>query len=151
MSTRAIIARQQGDGWEGRYHHFDGYPRGLGATLYALYHGHFQRDIDGMLAVLIDEHPAGWSSIHDADWSQPPAFQPFDAPSPRAPSCYCHGARHEAADLRTPDAPDHFEEWLYVLSPVGRTMSIFDTSDCREHLRGIVRLDDPPPDWNAFT
>jgi len=74
MATRAIIARQRGDGWEGRYHHWDGYPPGLGAALYDLYNGHFQRDIGRMLAVLIDDHPAGWSSIIDADWSQPPAW-----------------------------------------------------------------------------
>lgn len=32
MSTRSAIARPAGDGWEGRYHHFDGYPSGVGAA-----------------------------------------------------------------------------------------------------------------------
>ena len=36
MSTRGVIARKDGDGFTGRYHHLDSYPSGLGQTLYRL-------------------------------------------------------------------------------------------------------------------
>lgn len=146
MPTRAIIARQRGDGWEGRYHHADGYPAGLGAALYALYHGHFQRDIERMLAVLIDEHPAGWSSIIGADWSQVPRYHLAWPDTDTAPACFCHGSRHEPPALYTSDAPQ-YQDYLYVLSPIGRTMAVFRTPDT-ETLLAIVRLDDQPPDWS---
>ena len=78
MSTRGAIVRlKNGEGtqWAGVYHHWDSYPSGLGATLWDLYHGHFQKDLKGMLEVLIDEHPAGWSTIVNADWSFDPGFR----------------------------------------------------------------------------
>ena len=34
MSTRSLIARKTEDGFEGTYHHWDGYPTGLGYTLW---------------------------------------------------------------------------------------------------------------------
>lgn len=76
MSTRAVIARrnQEGAGFEGRYHHWDGYPKGLGATLWELYHGHFRKDLGTMLQVLLDDHPAGWSTINNADWNLVPGY-----------------------------------------------------------------------------
>jgi hypothetical protein len=77
MSTRAVIARTTDAGrtFRGVYHHWDGYPSGLGATLWRLYRGHFSGRADDMLQVLIDDHPAGWSNILGADWSLPPAPQ----------------------------------------------------------------------------
>lgn len=78
MSTRSAIARLTGReplAFEGRYHHWDGYPTGLGRALWTLYHGHFQRDLSAMLEVLIDRHPAGWSTIIGADFTREPGFQ----------------------------------------------------------------------------
>lgn len=80
MSTRSVIARPNGEGhFFGRYHHWDGYPAGVGATLFELAQpgSPFDGDTDRMLAVLIDEHPAGWSTINNADWSQAPGFTEF--------------------------------------------------------------------------
>lgn len=71
MSTRSVIARKTEQGFEGVYHHWDGYPAGLGRTLYQAYNGYFGRDLDKMLAFLIDQHPAGWSTINGADWNLP--------------------------------------------------------------------------------
>jgi hypothetical protein len=148
MATRAIIARQRGDGWEGRYHYSDGYPSGLGPALYDLYHGHFERDLDRLLHVLIDAHPAGWLSIIAADWTRAPGWYPAH-PRVGPLRCYCHGDRREPCDLRTSDAPD-YEEFLYVLSVASRTMTIFRTGTHVEQLLAIVRLDDPPPDWDRL-
>lgn len=79
MSTRAAIARPTNEGegaitFAGRYHHFDGYPSGLGAVLFDLYHGHFDRDLDKMLTVLIDDHPGGWSTVW-GDFSMEPGYR----------------------------------------------------------------------------
>jgi hypothetical protein len=80
VSTRGCVARKTGESsWKGVYEHFDAYPEGLGDTLWALYHGYFERDLERMLKTLIDDHPAGWSSINeDADWSQAPGFDEHD-------------------------------------------------------------------------
>lgn len=80
MSTRGAIARSHEIapdvmGFRGVYHHWDSYPEGLGATLYDLYHTVFNRDLDRMLRVLIDEHPAGWSTINGADWTLPAGYR----------------------------------------------------------------------------
>lgn len=75
MSTRSVIARKTEQGFQGVYHHWDGYPSGLGRTLYQAYNSHFGRDLDKMLVFLIDQHPAGWSTINGADWTLPAAPQ----------------------------------------------------------------------------
>lgn len=69
MSTRGAIARNTTPGtkpwkFKGVYHHWDSYPAGLGETLYHMYRGEFNRDIKKMLEYLIDEHPAGWSTVN---------------------------------------------------------------------------------------
>jgi hypothetical protein len=61
MSTRSEIFGPDG---RGRYHHFDGYPSGVGATLWELYRHVFECNIGEMRKVLIDDHPAGWSTIN---------------------------------------------------------------------------------------
>jgi len=123
MSTRAIIARKTPDGWEGRYHHFDGYPSGLGAALHEIGNEVFGGDIGAMMTTLIDDHPAGWSNIQNVDWTREPGFG-----DPKGPECYCHGQRHEGPDLRTSaGAPDCFEEYLYVVDVDARTIAVYAT------------------------
>ena len=78
MSTRGVIARQKGDSFEGRYHHWDSYPTGLGKTLWELAHNQFKGDIEGMLRILIDEHPAGWSTICNKDFSLSVGYNNLD-------------------------------------------------------------------------
>jgi hypothetical protein len=75
MSTRGVIARATGEAkFKGVYHHSDSYGTGLGDTLIALYGGHFNRDLNRMLQVLIDESPCGWSSIVQKDFSLKPGY-----------------------------------------------------------------------------
>lgn len=71
MSTRSVIAEPYGDGFRGRYHHFDGYPSGVGHELWDLYHGHFAGDVDEMVCYLVTDEPQGWSNIIGADFSLP--------------------------------------------------------------------------------
>lgn len=99
MSTRAAIARPNGDGFLGRYHHWDGYPDGLGQALYELAQPNRNRnlmnlpptpwdgDVEKMLEVLIDQHPAGWSTIIAADFSLLPGF--IELGSPTVPCVQC--------------------------------------------------------------
>lgn len=65
MSTRSVIARREGDsGFVGVYHHWDGYPSGLGKDLVDLCRSKFDGDVDSMLKFVIDEHGGGWSSLN---------------------------------------------------------------------------------------
>lgn len=70
MSTRAVIARKTKAGFAGVYHHWDGYPSGLGATLFEVRNKFYAGDTERMLKFLIDAHPGGWSTINK-DWSKP--------------------------------------------------------------------------------
>jgi hypothetical protein len=138
MSTRGCIARSTGEGtFKGVYHHWDGYPAALGATLWELYHGHFKQDLDAMLAFLIEEHPAGWSTINDADFKLPAGYQEakyrkkrngdddYSKPVPHGPICYCHGGRHEEASPIT-EEDDCGMEWAYVFDVGKKLMHVLE-------------------------
>lgn len=139
MSTRGAIARPtSGGGWTGRYHHFDAYPTGLGVELVRLYRDTFDGDHELMARTLIDEHPAGWSTLiaHHVDGDRPftvehfacAGFQAHDDPmSGLFPQCYCHGARSEIADALvcrchrndSSGCSPLFIEWAYVITARG--------------------------------
>ena len=128
MSTRAAIARLTQVSpvkWAGRYHHWDGYPSGLGLTLWQLYHGYFKCDLNAMLGVLLDDHLAGWSSLHAADFDQQPGFaEPMNSESASAdrPQCYCHGDRQEEEWLVTDEnASGSGCEWAYAFTSAKTT------------------------------
>lgn len=151
MSTNSVIARRIGREWVGRYHHWDGYPGGVGKALFELYNGHFEKDIGAMLKTLIDDHPAGWSNIVDVDFSLEPGYEnpSFDLTLeerralPQRPQCYCHGARSEEGQLwRTGD--DLTYMWLYVIDSDSRCMEVIDSEG---EPVGIVDLDGPEPYW----
>jgi hypothetical protein len=71
MSTRGVIAIQNGDGFIGRYHHWDSYPKGLGKTLYDWAQ---QMPLEEMLELLLHKHPAGWSAIVGKNPKLEPGF-----------------------------------------------------------------------------
>ncbi|MGH9641828.1 MAG: hypothetical protein ACRD3Q_05335 [Terriglobales bacterium] len=75
MSTRSIIARATGEGtFKGVYHHWDGYPTGLGKYFVELLAGLFAGDLSRMLRAPIDDHPAGWSTVVGKDFSLKPGY-----------------------------------------------------------------------------
>ena len=170
MSTRSIIAKETENGWGGRYHHWDGYPAGVGATLYTAYNGHFEKDIEKMLKFLIDDHPAGWSTIVHADFSKEPGFNiGLDDEGPPAPQCYCHGSRSEEGWLHA-SGDDNFggAEFCYVLDNHEMTVLVrvyedgtaavqffgVDASDVAKGVHwetlAVVNLDGPEPDWDKM-
>ena len=70
MATRGCIAKWVGEGeWEGVYHHWDSYPTALGKTLWDLFHGRYEGNVDHMVRELIEETPQGWSTCN-GDWSK---------------------------------------------------------------------------------
>src|SRR3990167_6687419 len=159
MSTRSVIARPvegpEGS-WEGRYHHSDGYPSGVGKTLWEHLHGDYAGDIFGMLQFLIDDHPGGWSSINNHDWSQPPGFRNLSKPAKKSwddffaeehkkgPACYCHGDRSEKGWLET-GGGEGTKEWLYVIDPLRETFRVQGYNV--DHTFPIAGTE---PDWAAL-
>lgn len=75
MSTRSVIARKTQEGFRGVYHHWDGYPSGLGKTLFEVRNRFYQGDTKRMLKYLIDDHSGGWSTINK-DWTKPAGQRP---------------------------------------------------------------------------
>lgn len=137
MATRALIARKTENGWEARYHHWDGYPSGLGATLYDIYGRVFQGDIDLMLKTLLDDHPAGWSTINGADWDLEPGFNEYrsdrDDNLVDRPQCYCHGDRDEEEWFFTSDGKDFGgAEYCYVIDPDNLSMDVLERIYCED-------------------
>lgn len=70
MGTRSVVAEPQGDGWHGRYVHWDGYPSGVGRTVFALAES---MGPETAREFLLREH-TGWSSLAGADFSIAPGF-----------------------------------------------------------------------------
>lgn len=166
MSTRSTIARvsRSPDGFtfRGAYHHWDGYPTALGKTLFEAYHGHFGRDVKRMLQFLIDEHPAGWSSINQADFALPAGF---DAKG--GPKCYCHGSRSEGPHVVTEKTAagcgcewaylfDEEKNRMYVCSAFHRdgnkAIGYFGCGDENAQWLPVANVDlnGAEPDWEAI-
>ncbi len=147
MSTRSIIARATGEGtFKGVYHHWDGYPTGLGKYLTEILAHPFDHDLPRMLHTLIDQHPAGWSTILGKDFSLAPgytwenvshpsceglsdaeyqaAMEAYRAtPDMRRPQCYCHGARREESQTLT-ERDDAGAEWAYIFEEEERVLHV---------------------------
>jgi hypothetical protein len=180
MSTRSCIARLTGEhAFAGVYHHWDGYPTALGATLWNLYRAAFNRDLERMLTILIDDHPAGWSTINNADFTLPAGYEEtkyrkkrngnddYSKPIPHGPICYCHGGRHEEASPVT-EADDCGMEWAYVFDVDRRGLLVFERlyESSGSHMVGMfgmgapgnqrwalaadIDLDGDEPDWSKI-
>lgn len=179
MSTRSAIARVNGDGFVGVYHHWDGNPTGLGKTLWDLA---LENDLAVLLETLIDLHPAGWSTINGADWSKEPGFiEAASVQGVKPPQCYCHGDRSDEANPVTQDY-DMGMEWAYVFDEDAATMAVLERvrvsgvgddvpaethamgafgtlgthPDTKERddawrVRGTFPLNGPEPDWEGFS
>lgn len=114
MGTRGVIARRTNQGFTGRYHHWDSYPHGLGATLFTARNRHFKRDTQAMLKYLLDDHPAGWSTINRGDFAERPGYEEMGFKT-TGPKCYCHGGRSETERVVTQEnATEIGCEWAYV-------------------------------------
>jgi hypothetical protein len=168
MGTRAVIARwtdQDKGEWAGQYHHWDGYPSALGATLYQRLHG---RDIAPILDVLLAHT---WSTINGKSWDLPVGYnerhicraivrgkrcgRPISQhghrikhPYTDGPNCYCHGDRREPPwELLTQDtASEAGCEWAYVIDPARRTMTVLECAVDGRHMVGMFGSGAPARD-----
>ena len=148
MSTRGAIGRLLPDGsWQARYHHFDSYPSGLGRALYLAYRGFFNRSVERMLEYLVDEHPAGWSTIVDADFARTPGYRNYDEIDDNAPHCYCHGDRHEEAwEVTQENAAGSGVEYAYLFDGTSR-MRILSSYSGAHKMIGMFGQGDPDSTW----
>lgn len=132
MSTRAVIAKPDGDSYVGTYHHWDGYPSGLGRTLHDAYREAFAGDVGAMVAKLVDGEPIGWSTIQGynlelpAEWNDGMPSDETRADWYRAHGPQSYSARGETDGFRC--SPDkNYQEWSYVLTGPG--IAIYVGSD----------------------
>ena len=124
MGTRAVIARailedgQYTGKFVGVYHHWDGYPTGLGLKLIELLNGKFKGNLEKMLTWVIDTHSAGWSTLHGTSDSN------------YKPVCYCHpkkGTRSaEKKGQYMTQADDCGAEWNYVFDTQNGILYVVD-------------------------
>lgn len=146
MATRGCIARKTDTGFAGVYHHWDSYPEGLGKTLYKIFNKVFNQDLEAMLKYLIDDHPAGWSTIVGGDFSQQPGFEEGGFTT-KGPKCYCHGGRGEPGSILTGDS--NWEQYVYIFSQENETPIM----EIKERASGKINkiiLTDPEPDWQRI-
>lgn len=161
MSTRAVIGvytnREQGE-WRGTYDHWDGYPHGLGKSLWKLYHEFYKGLLPAMVEMLIDAHPQGWSTIVGADWHKRPTWLDstkdiYERGEFPPPMSYRYRPGH--------DEPWHFDqttdgaqEWAYVFDLQSNTMTVLECGGSMEKLayivKGTIPLDGIEPDWKSF-
>jgi hypothetical protein len=150
MSTRGAIARWTDPKlgtWAGVSHHFDAAPTGLGATLYNLAALKVLGELPSMLKVLIDEHPAGWSTINNADWRLAPGFVTSGPPDGR-PICYCHGERSEDGQMFTDaNAATRGVEWAYVFDTERETMTVLEARVDGKHSPARSGFSNPKAQW----
>ncbi|KKS89313.1 MAG: hypothetical protein UV64_C0007G0016 [Parcubacteria group bacterium GW2011_GWC1_43_11b] len=155
MSTRAAIARIDGDGWKGIFHHWDGYPSGLGKDIWNLVRGKFQGDIEAFLHYAIEEHPGGWEVISEGSFNDPEEFgEAF------LHGCECHQKPYvPSRDVRKPleegaSCDPLFLEWIYILDPKSRSMTILSHQNRGQgymhFIVDIVSFDEPEPDWEEI-
>ncbi len=143
MSTRAVIARPVGDGWEGNYNHSDGYPTGLGCYIFRIIHYRYKGDAAAFLKFAIDEHPGGWSHIYPAEVHRKGGYHP----TKQAPQCYCHGyyARFGERTGKVTWMDETDCEWAYILDAESGIMTILALGATKAMFQ--VSLNDTEPNW----
>lgn len=118
MATRAVVAVPHGDGWRGRYVHYDGGPETLRPTLYAL----MVRDGYDTATATLTGVRWGWREVTGAEVV---TLREHDDPE-RVAVVPRYGV--EYVDLGTPewwitpdphDLRDALVEWVYLLTPDG--------------------------------
>jgi hypothetical protein len=112
MATRSIIAKRTEHGWEGRYHHWDGYPTGLGAGLIEHVHKY---GAEFVIQKLIDEEPVGWSTVIERDLTKPPVWEGTGDPNGEAPLSYFARGEQPTPPMRHDDEQVSDAEYCYVI------------------------------------
>jgi hypothetical protein len=160
MATRGAIVRINEDmSFKGVYHHWDGYPDGLGQTLLDLFNSYFDRNLEFMLKTLIDDHPAGWSTINGKNFMEPPGFNEW-TPQQRSekylelnnPQCYCHGDRSEEGwEVTQDNASGSGVEYVYAFDEKNGHMYILSSYlESGDKMVGFFGMGDPNATWKPM-
>jgi hypothetical protein len=109
--------------------------------LWKIIHEEFKGDLKAALAYLIDQHPAGWSSLENRN-------------------CYCHPSRSKDADFKKhkPEPaqifthenvvkPDTDIEYLFIFDEEKNRLFVRDVAYDAESL---AELAEPEPDWRII-
>ena len=163
MSTRSVIARigEHEGKFAGRYVHADGMPTSMGATLWSLFHGHFNNDLQKLLAYLIDapHAQAGWSALVGKDFRLKPGYTWQKAtadgakyevyskrPDYRRPQCFAGRPGEEPYMFTEKDFENGTDvEWLYVFDEAERKLFVRDVS-AKEDV-AVIDLTGEEPNW----
>lgn len=140
MGTRSIIALKTGNGWFGRYCHWDGYPEGVGSAIWHI----VKRDgLPTAVQTLITDNYS-WSCLTASD--EPAEGETYDSENFRRGYGYVHGdARPE--DVITDNGDKWGTEYGYVLSREGMEVLRVDFDDFTYSM-GFYRWDmDGEPDF----
>lgn len=177
MPTHGVIAFANQTGlnqiaWEGRIHSSDSYPTALGRTLWQQFREYFGRDFAAARKYLVEDHPAGFSTIVGADLSLPCGYTndfesaweklpdgraDFSKPLPHGARCYCHGDRSNEHYLIT-DADGAHYPWLYLFVDMGYTVELRIYTDKEtegvtvpvwEEVGRIDCTENKEPNWEA--
>lgn len=143
MSTRSIIAKQQGDTWAGRYAHWDGYPSHQGASIWHI----VQRDgVEQAVKTLVDDN-FYWSSLNpfqDAEAELPMGYD--DGRFAIVANYGVAGTEKQASAsewLTSENYKDSWCEYVYVIAPAGlMVIRIYDDA-----ILGFFRWEDEEPNW----
>ncbi len=117
MGTRSIIAVPEGDGWVGRYCHWDGYPEGVGLSLVE----NVERlGLERVRGVIMGE-PVGWSVVAGTDLSLDPVWDEIVVGAPKSFSARGETPRGDDADwggdvFRPTDDDFGGAEFVHVLA-----------------------------------
>lgn len=152
MSTCSIVGEYVSyPHFGGRYVHADGYPSGVGQTLFNEYQRAFKGRAASLLNILLAER-IGWSQLDRCDLTLDSVW-PSDAS--RAPVSY--SARGDVSELihgeyRVSDSegPNSDIRYGYVISPRTATLDVWKNGAAGWLLLASVNLDGPAPVWSAL-
>lgn len=140
MSTRSVIAKQDGDIWKGRYAHWDGYPTHQGASIWAI----VQRDgYEKAVQTFVDDN-FYWSVVK-------PLQEPEEPTETRWKMVEGYGQagteeQASADEWITPaDLDDTWCEWVYVIAKGGLLVIYISTKE----LIGFYPWNEAEPNWEA--
>lgn len=118
MGTRSVIAVEHGDGWRGRYCHWDGYPTGVGEALRQI----VKRDgLDTAIRTLTQDY-YGWSNVNAQDQQElHKGYQDgrFAAVPGYGIAYTTHQGQSRPEQWHTSDDRESWCEWAYVLTATG--------------------------------
>ncbi|MEK9135779.1 MAG: hypothetical protein AAB393_01545, partial [Bacteroidota bacterium] len=122
-------------------------------SLFRLRNEKFKGDTAAMLDVLIDQHPAGWSTLFGTDFDLKPGFRHNPHLGERnpeidsCPQCYCHGDRHEPGHTVThKNAAMGGMEYAYLFQGSKMLVAASFLED-EERMIGMFGVGDPGAIW----